>query len=133
MGNKVKTIPSEGPLQKPTIILCPYGMLQAIVEFESTLQGHEACDLTVSPYRNWVVRVAATTRSVRVARLRPPIPNHRLRRSRLRGELSGLQREAAMPLRAPAEFANSVLSGGPAGRAKLICAQRQHSFEIAQV
>lgn len=24
---------------------------QAIAEFESTLQGHEACDLTVSPYR----------------------------------------------------------------------------------
>jgi hypothetical protein len=24
---------------------------KAIVEFESTLQGHEACDLTVSPYR----------------------------------------------------------------------------------
>ena len=26
-------------------------VLKAIVEFESTLQGHEACDLTVSPYR----------------------------------------------------------------------------------
>ena len=48
MGAAAPNLPHTAFEQSPKSLMFKE---QAIAEFESTLQGHEACDLTVSPYR----------------------------------------------------------------------------------
>ncbi len=53
-GNEIEMGAAAPNLPHTAFKFCrnfPTGEEQAIAEFESTLQGHEACDLTVSPYR----------------------------------------------------------------------------------
>ena len=53
-GNEIEMGAAAPNLPHTALKFCrnsPTGEEQAIAEFESTLQGHEACDLTVSPYR----------------------------------------------------------------------------------